>query len=390
MKIRRTLTCICAVALLAPCLVPPLLAQVDHGPVENRLLLVFDTSSAMKKRLPAEEKAINELFDITLNGHLRPGDSIGVWTFNRDLHTGEFPLRPWSSELITTFPPQLVAFLKNQRYTKDTRFDALLPTLSEIVRTSPRLTVIIFCDGDGHVTDIPAAVGINQTFKQRYHQMAKARVPFVIVLRSQIGRDGTGGYVGCTINSAQSISLPEFPPLPRPPTPPAPAKTAPTPPAPVAPSLIIIGTNSPATNQPPPPTPTPAPAPQQQPTPPPPMPAPVRPNAPSAPVPPAPSPAPSIPMSATNFVPPPPAAAPIQPTNAAVVPPQAPISTPPPATAQTMPPETAGTGIHGLIAVGAGLFIVVIAILSFILRRARSRNSASLITESMKKDKIHS
>jgi hypothetical protein len=82
-------------------------------------------------------------------------------------------------------------------------------------------------------------------------------------------------------------------------------------------------------------------------------------------------------------------AAPMQPTNAAVVPPQTPA--PPPAmAAQTTPPETAGTKTNGLIAAGAGIFIVAIAILFFILRRARGRNSASLITESLKKDKIHS
>ena len=80
----------------------------------------------------------------------------------------------------------------------------------------------------------------------------------------------------------------------------------------------------------------------------------------------------------------------MQPTNAAVVPPQTPVQTLPPAVAQAVPPEAAGASKNGLIAAAAGLFIVVITILVFILRRARGRNSASLITESLKKDKIHS
>ena len=166
----------------------------------------------MKKRLPAEDHAITELFDITLNGHLRQGDTVGVWTFNQDLHTGVFPLQRWTGDKITSFPDQLIAFLKAQRYTKDTRFDELIPALNEVVKTSPRLTTIIFCDGDGLVSDLPWADTINNTFKQRQRQMAKGRIPFAIVVRSQIGRDGIGHYVGCTINSAESIGLPQFPP----------------------------------------------------------------------------------------------------------------------------------------------------------------------------------
>ena len=386
MKIRRNLTriCICAFALFAgPGLVPPSLAQSDHGPVENRFLFVFDTSSAMKKRLPAEEKAISALFAIILNGHLRFGDTIGVWTFNQDPHTGEFPLQSWSDDKLTTFPLELIGFLKNQRYSKDTHFDALMPELNEVMKTSQRLTIFIFCDGDGQISDIPYAASLNSTFKQHQRQMEKGRIPFVVVLRSQIGQDGVGHYVGCTISSAASISLPAFPPLPAPRPPPAPAKVAPPPPAPVVPSLIIIGTNNPANNQ----TPLPAPAPPQRQAPPLPAP-PAEPNLPAAPVPPAPSPAPSVPMSATNVIPP--TAAPMQPTNAAIVPPPAPAPTVPSAEARTVPPETAGANKDGLIAAGAGIFIVAIAILVFILRRARRRNSSSLITESMKKDKIHS
>src|SRR5215469_2356670 len=192
MKIRRNLISVCALALLSGLgLVPPSLAQSDHGPVENRFLFVFDTSSAMKKRLPAEEHAIGGLFDILLNGHLLPGDSIGIWTFNRDLHTGLVPLQRWSSDQLTTFPPELIGFIHKQRYTKDTRFDELIPALNEVVKTSPRLTIFIFCDGEGQVqvNDLPWAATINNTFKLHQREMAKGRVPYVIVLRSQIGPD---------------------------------------------------------------------------------------------------------------------------------------------------------------------------------------------------------
>ncbi|MGH7979775.1 MAG: hypothetical protein ACREE6_10405, partial [Limisphaerales bacterium] len=233
MKIRTILNCTLAVALLTgpgPGIVPALLAQSNYGPGDNRLLLVFDTSSAMKKRLPAEDHGIKELFAITFDGQFWRGNSVGVWTFNHDLYTGEFALRQWTDHTVSTLPPELIAFLKKQRYRKDTDFDALIPKLNEVVRTSPRLTAIIFCDGTGKIGGVPWTDFINTSFKLHERKMEKARVPFVIVLRSQIGRDGIGRYVGCTVSSADSITLPTFPPLPRPPTPPAPVKELPPPP----------------------------------------------------------------------------------------------------------------------------------------------------------------
>ncbi|HXC34992.1 MAG TPA: hypothetical protein VNV43_03905 [Candidatus Acidoferrales bacterium] len=385
MNIQNNLICICAVALLAgPGVISPLRAQSGERRVENRLLLVFDTSSAMKRRVPDEIKAINALFEITLNGRLRYGDSVGVWTFGRDLHLGQFPQQEWTEDKINTLPPELAAFLKKQHYSKDTHFDALIPTLNEVVRTSPRLTAVIFCDGDGHVSGIPGADSINTNFKGHQRDMERARMPFVIVLRSQLGR-----YVGCTISSAESVTLPQFPPLPPPPAAPAPIQTSPHPPAPVGKPLIVIGTHT-ETN----PTTTTPPRQQTAPV----IPAPVtpapmlplKPNVSAAPAPPAVIPAPSVPISETNVTPIPPPATRMQPTNATIVPPQAQVRPPPPAAAQAMPPESTGTSTVGLIAAGAGLFIVAIAILFFILRRARGRNSASLITESLKKDKIHS
>ncbi|HEV2329959.1 MAG TPA: hypothetical protein VGY56_14355 [Verrucomicrobiae bacterium] len=387
MNIRKNLICICAVALLAgPGVISPVRAQSGERRVENRLLLIFDTSSAMKKRVPDEIKAINALFEITLNGRLRYGDSIGVWTFSRDLHLGQFPQQEWTEDKVNTLPPELAAFLKKQHYSKDTRFDALIPMLNEVVRTSPRLTTVIFCDGEGHVSGIPGADSINTNFKGHQRDMEKARMPFVIVLRSQFGK-----YVGCTISSAESVTLPQFPPLPPPPAAPAPVQAPPQPPAPVGKPLIVIGThtetNPTTTTTPPLQQTAPAiPAPVKS------VPAlPIKPNVPAAPVPPAVSPAPSVPISETNVTPIPPLAGPMRELrNATVVPPQATVRPPPPAAAQAMPPDSAGTSTDGLIAAGVGLFIVAIAILLFILRRSRGRNSASLITESLEKDKIHS
>ncbi|HEY1790137.1 MAG TPA: hypothetical protein VGJ73_18465 [Verrucomicrobiae bacterium] len=385
MKIRINLICFCIVALLAaPGFILPSPAQSNQPRVENRLLLVFDTSSAMKRRLPNEAKAIDQLFQLTLNGKLRPGDSVGIWTFSRDLHLGQFPQQDWTPDMVNSLPPEIEGFLKKQRYAKDTRFEALIPTVNEVVRTSPRLTIVIFCDGDGQVNGIPGAASINASFKQHQHDMDKARMPFVIVLRSQFDRNQVGHYVGCTISSAQDVILPQFPPMQLPPPPaPTPVKVAPQQPPPVAPPLIVIGTNSETKPQ-TPVTAPPAAPPQLQPAPM--LPPTVNPVTPAKPVPPAVSPPPSIPMAQTNSAPPPAAAIqPIQPTNTVVAPLQATVRPSPPPSALPQPPQSPGAGKNRLLEAGAGLGIVAIAIVYFLLRRSRSQNSTSLITESLKK-----
>lgn len=373
--------------MAGPGLVSPLRAQSDQPRVENRYLLVFDTSSAMKRRLPAEEKSLDALFQITLNGKLRGGDSIGVWTFNRDLHMGDFPQQDWRDDDVNTLPPEIAGFLKKQHYAKDTRFDGLIPTLNEVVQKCPRLTTIIFCDGDGQVSGIPGADGINSSFKQHGHLMEKARMPFVIVLRSQFDRHQVGQYVGCTISSASDIILPQFPPMPPPPAPPPapiPAKVVPQPPPPVVQPLIVIGTQS-ETKPPPMAAPT-APPLQVQPPPAPDLPPPATPVSQPQPTPPAVSPSPAIPTAQTNSVAPP--AAEIEQTNPIVPPPAQATSQPlPPApiAATPAPPENSRMGKEGFLAAGVGIFIAIVAIIYLFLRRSRGRGSSSLITESLKK-----
>jgi hypothetical protein len=207
----------------------------------------------MKPRLPAVQKALNSVLATNANGELHTNDTIGVWTFDQVLHAGQFPLQRWKPEYAATIVSNITAFAGSQRYSKKTGFDALVPMLNQLVRRSERLTMVIFCDGYGEIHGTPYDTGINQVFQQRQGERQKARLPIVIVLRSQRGQ-----YTGCTMNfPPQPVSLPEFPPLPE-------VVSAPTnasvPPRASVPSLIIVGTT--ITNRVPPPAPKPPPEPK--------------------------------------------------------------------------------------------------------------------------------
>jgi hypothetical protein len=314
----------------------------------ERFLFVFDTSTAMKKKLPAVDKAIDTMLALSLGGQLNSGDDLGVWTFDHELRTGEFPLQTWSPENAAKFASNLKAFLGKQYFAKDTSFDALQPRLNQIVRNSERLTVLIFCDGQNEISWTPYDSGINQMFQQRMAERKKSRQPFVLVLRSQRGE-----YTGCTVAFPPDvINLPDFPPLPAPTPPPAPAPVIAPVVAPVVPTppLIIIGTKV-GTNLPPPE----------------PKPAPVTPPVTNVVVIMVTNPPPVV--ARTNMV-----AVAVAPTN------------PGAKTNAVVPPQKSGPRGGGSLVVGAILLAVAGALVILVLRPRRADRS-SLITRSMNQKK---
>lgn len=227
---------LCVVAYLLVC-------SPARAEIEERWLLVFDTSSEMKKRLPGVEATIKTFLGTSGGGQIHAEDSVGVWTFCRQLHTGKFPLTLWRPERSAVTISNLVKFVHHEWFAGDTSLDALQPSLGKVIASSDRLTVLIYCDGNSQINWTPYDSGINQTFQQNFAERKKSRQPFVLLLRTQQGK-----FTGCTVNFPPSeINVPAFPAWPEPPKPvvdlppPAPAPV----PAPVipVPSLIIVGTH---------------------------------------------------------------------------------------------------------------------------------------------------
>jgi hypothetical protein len=355
-------TRIFAVLLAGFFLIPEARAQPDgQRAVENRFLLIFDTSADMKKRVPAVQKTLDNLFLTSFIGQLQPRDSIGVWTFDKDLHTGQLPLANWVPEEAAAIAEDITSFLEKQHYANDTSFGSLQPLLNEVVTNSERLTVLIFFDGESAFSGTPYDDKINQILQQRQVEQKKARQPFVIVLRVQLGQ-----YVGCTLDFPPTpLSFPDFPPLPPPPAPPEPpVLTNQTPPKRVVmQSIIMINTNSETT---PPPAP---PAPKLEIT-----------NPPL-------SVAPTNPVTETNAVPAPEIISTEETnlaaeTNAVFTPAKIQAAQ---NNAPALPPDDSGLGSGGAMAIGGALLVAAGGLAVFMLRRSRQSGQASLITRSMRK-----
>jgi hypothetical protein len=222
-------------------LIPGLRAQPTEQTVQGRFLFIFDTSHDMKYRVGAVQKALNTMLATSLSGQLHAGDSMGVWTFGQNLRPEDYPLQNWDPDKAVMIASNLVKFVGKQHYAKSTRFAALHPLLNEVVQSSERLTVLIFCDGGTKISGTPFDSGINQIFGQKLGEQKETHQPFVVVLRSQLGQ-----YVGSTVTLPPlPLNLPQFPPLPPPPpTAPKPTNVPPPEPVIVGQPLIIIGTKS--------------------------------------------------------------------------------------------------------------------------------------------------
>lgn len=207
----------------------------------ERWLLIFDTSSAMKKRLPALTQELIQIFASNMGDRLHSGDSVAVWTFNDALHAGH-PLMAWDPSVAVATATNVMRFVEKQDFKGKTQLGVLQPTLRDVIHTSQRLTVLIFADGEGAIEGTPYDDGINANLQGGAAERKKHRQPVVITMRTQEGR-----FIGATVNyPPTALNLQSFPPLPEQvkETPPPKAlqnSVPPPPPVTELPPLIIVG-----------------------------------------------------------------------------------------------------------------------------------------------------
>lgn len=200
-----------------------------NAPQEKRYLFIVNTSKSMAPRLNGVLAGIQDLLLAGLSRELDEGDTIGIWTFNETLFTGQFPLQRWSAQDSRRIVSSALEFIRRQPFEKQARYDAVTPVLSQIVKQSQWLTVILVSDGRETSLGTPFDARIVEAFKPWIATQQKARLPVITVMRSAKGRI-----------TDFSVSTPPWP-LALPPAPPNPKPVAKAAPAATAQPLIISG-----------------------------------------------------------------------------------------------------------------------------------------------------
>ena len=212
----------------------------------NRWLFVFNTSAAMRDRTNGMQAVTQDLLTTGMHGNIRPGDTIGIWTYNSELHAEEAPLQTWSPNTAPTIAYNTVLFLQQHRYEKSAAFDDVLANMLRVIKISDTITVILISDGSDSFQGTPFDEKLTAFYKANYHAQKKARMPIVTVFRGEKGSITTNTLA----LAPRPVDIPAVPP------PPVVARTtvkkaAPAPAPKPVPSLVMVGRKAETTFNPP-------------------------------------------------------------------------------------------------------------------------------------------
>jgi len=212
-------------------------AQTNSSrPAPGRYLFIVETSHSMGRRSDGVTKTVANLLFTGLNGQIRAGDSIGIWTYNQELYTGRLPLQRWSSMEQRQVGAAILTFLKDQKYEKQPSFSSVRPAFDKLIKDSELITVILVSSGDEAMTGTSFDEKINQLYKTWHDEQQKARMPFVTVLRAKRGK-----VIGYSVTpSPWQVEMPAWPAEPVVKTAPQPAPPPKVQPSTVPP-LIVTG-----------------------------------------------------------------------------------------------------------------------------------------------------
>jgi len=154
----------------------------------HRYLFVIENSRQMQPRAKGVFDAVKSLLDSSLKDQLRPGDTLGVWTFNDALNPTWFPLQEWSPEMKLPLAIRVATFLQPQAYEKHGNMDKALAGMNQVIRASPEITVFLVTSGAGEIRGTSFDKEINASIKPWLEHQEKANMPMVVALRGLEGQ----------------------------------------------------------------------------------------------------------------------------------------------------------------------------------------------------------
>jgi hypothetical protein len=210
----------------------------------HRWLLVVQTTASMQPRAAAIQHIAGSMVFSGMDGQMKQGDTLGVWTYNDKLHAGSFPMQEWAPTNSKTTAQRVYKFLSAQPFEKQGLIEGFFPEIERLIEQSDFITVVLLTDGQEKMSFTPFDEPINATYDAWRKDQEKAGLPFVTVLRGEKGQI-----------ASYAVTMPpwplELPPMPPDAPPPIPAvtKTIPATAPAVVPNLIVSGKKpEPSTN----------------------------------------------------------------------------------------------------------------------------------------------
>jgi hypothetical protein len=205
-------------------------------------VFLVDASFSMADRAPSLRNTVHQFLLDGLQGELRRGDMVHLWTFSEQPNATVFRPRSWDPATSESLARQTFTLISRLRFEGQTRMDRLIPAMAKAAESAEAATFILLSDAEGRISGTPFDAELNALYRQRRREMRRNREAFVTCLVSQGG--AFVAWAGKSSSEAVREGIvPRISPSPAPlavarPSPPQPAvlppisQSAPEPPSP--------------------------------------------------------------------------------------------------------------------------------------------------------------
>ncbi|MEO7677288.1 MAG: hypothetical protein ABIV39_11045, partial [Verrucomicrobiota bacterium] len=181
-------------------------ADIPTKPLANRFLFVVETSASTSRSAKSSRETIRALIESGVQGQMRPGDALALWTFNEQLYTS-FPMQQWSPAVSQQIGERTDEFMKKIRFEKKGQLNVMMPSLESVVQDSKALTVILISSGQQPIQGTPFDSEINSIYSVYARSARDSKMPFVTILLGRNGKLAT--YAVNT--SGDTVQIPNLP-----------------------------------------------------------------------------------------------------------------------------------------------------------------------------------
>ena len=178
--------------------------------LENRFLLLVETTADSAKNMQATRDAVADLLVKGFNGIARPGDTIGVWLVGERLDT-TFPMLVWQPAAARAYAVEADKFISKRAWTGRWNSTNALPALSAVAADSEALSVVLVTAPHSRLTGLPFSESVAEIQDRAAVDLERTRLPFVTFLTVRERK-----FTSAAVNSGLGPWTIPNPPLPQP------------------------------------------------------------------------------------------------------------------------------------------------------------------------------
>jgi hypothetical protein len=180
--------------------------------VPHRYLIVLENSARMDRQRDVALDTVHHLILSGIQGRIRDGDVLGIWTFRQQLKRDQFRALTWSSGRARDAANAVYRTLRDVGFAEEPDLDLAMAGVTAAAQATDQLTVFLVVSGTQQIHGSSFDTEINQVYQQHAAAMRKNQKPFVTVLVIDQGRT----VAHATNPGGGQIYIPPIPEVPAP------------------------------------------------------------------------------------------------------------------------------------------------------------------------------